>query len=419
VGGYGNWDHGPGAIVAKSTDEGVSWSYKLFCQQVIFRSIYFADDSRGWLAGGTPSYVNASYPEFIMNTTDGGLTWDFQMKEAGSGGLAGICFVDSLTGFACGSGRLWRTTNGGDNWNSRVMAGMNDLSFINGQEGWCCGFDGRIYHTTNSGGAWTTRNSPSQGDYLYSICFVDENNGWCSGYNWYQPFRGIILHTTNGGLIWEYQLEDTNSNNIQSMQMWDSQQGIGVGTAGGIYKTTDGGSSWSKMQVQNAPQLSSVMYENQYRIWAAGADGYIICSLDGGANWSIDTTLAGYDLNDVFVYQNQKYVVTEDGMVFYNFDPTFIENPDAPIPAAYSLYQAYPNPFNLTTTIAFSIAEPLYVKLTVYDLLGREIRIISEGEKPAGNYNILFNGSELSSGVYFYRLQAGDYSLTKRMVLLK
>jgi hypothetical protein len=85
----------------------------------------------------------------------------------------------------------------------------------------------------------------------------------------------------------------------------------------------------------------------------------------------------------------------------------------------YSLSQNYPNPFNPTTTINFSIPKSGLVRIKIYDVLGREIRTLVNGEKPAGNYSVQFTGSNLSSGVYFYRMQSGNYVQTKKLVLLK
>ena len=86
---------------------------------------------------------------------------------------------------------------------------------------------------------------------------------------------------------------------------------------------------------------------------------------------------------------------------------------------SYCLYQNFPNPFNPTTKIKYKIPEFSNVKLTVYDVLGKEIKILVNEEKPAGNYAVEFNGTGLPSGVYFYRIETAKYSDTKKFVLLK
>jgi len=85
----------------------------------------------------------------------------------------------------------------------------------------------------------------------------------------------------------------------------------------------------------------------------------------------------------------------------------------------YKLSQNYPNPFNPTTKINYQIPEISFVTLKVYDLLGSEVAILVNEEKPIGNYVVEFNAADLPSGVYIYRLQAGKYIETKKMVLLK
>ena len=89
------------------------------------------------------------------------------------------------------------------------------------------------------------------------------------------------------------------------------------------------------------------------------------------------------------------------------------------VPANYLLTQNYPNPFNSTTKIEYSIPTASFVTIKVYDILGREIATLVYEEKPAGNYEVKFNGSDLSSGIYFYNLRTGDYSSVKKMILMK
>ncbi|MEO8399177.1 MAG: T9SS type A sorting domain-containing protein [Ignavibacteriaceae bacterium] len=85
----------------------------------------------------------------------------------------------------------------------------------------------------------------------------------------------------------------------------------------------------------------------------------------------------------------------------------------------FSLSQNYPNPFNPTTKIEYSIPKTSFVKLKVYDILGKEVITLVNEEKSIGNYSIEFNGNNLSSGIYFYKIQAGNYSSVKKIILLK
>ena len=87
----------------------------------------------------------------------------------------------------------------------------------------------------------------------------------------------------------------------------------------------------------------------------------------------------------------------------------------------YSVQQNYPNPFNPSTNIQYAISSTQFVTLKVYDLLGREVVTLVNEEKTAGSYEIEFGvkSLELSSGIYFYKLQAGEFVETKKMILLK
>ena len=88
-------------------------------------------------------------------------------------------------------------------------------------------------------------------------------------------------------------------------------------------------------------------------------------------------------------------------------------------PAGYSLSHNYPNPFNPSTTIKFELPKSSVVRLSVYDILGREVAVLVNERREAGVYEVKFDGSNLASGVYFYRLTAGDFVSTKRMLVLR
>jgi hypothetical protein len=100
------------------------------------------------------------------------------------------------------------------------------------------------------------------------------------------------------------------------------------------------------------------------------------------------------------------------------YNPTSINNNISQI-NEFALYQNYPNPFNPLTTISFYISKSSLVKLQIFNILGKEIEIIINSEMKPGNYSLPFNAKNLSSGIYFYRLTAGSYTSTKKMVILK
>ncbi len=95
------------------------------------------------------------------------------------------------------------------------------------------------------------------------------------------------------------------------------------------------------------------------------------------------------------------------------------ENSLAGAPEKYSISQNYPNPFNPSTTIRYSLPEENFVAITVFDLAGKEVKSLVNEHMQAGNYEVSFNATNLASGMYFYRIQAGKFSQVMKMVLLK
>jgi len=92
---------------------------------------------------------------------------------------------------------------------------------------------------------------------------------------------------------------------------------------------------------------------------------------------------------------------------------------DKTIPTEFALSQNYPNPFNPSTTIIYKIPELSFVTIKIYDVLGREVAILINDEKPIGSYEVEFDATAIPSGIYLYRLQAGSFVETKKMVLMK
>ncbi|MFW5973164.1 MAG: T9SS type A sorting domain-containing protein, partial [Bacteroidota bacterium] len=133
------------------------------------------------------------------------------------------------------------------------------------------------------------------------------------------------------------------------------------------------------------------------------SDVVVVTSTDGGVR--VDTA----------------FVLDRRGQAVYVFERagTAINAESESLPAAFSLGQNYPNPFNPSTSIPFAIERSGHVRLTVHDLLGREIIVVSEGFREAGSHAVMFDASSLTSGVYLYRLEAGASSKTRTLHLIK
>ena len=89
------------------------------------------------------------------------------------------------------------------------------------------------------------------------------------------------------------------------------------------------------------------------------------------------------------------------------------------LPKSFDLSQNFPNPFNPSTIISYSLPSSSDVKLIIYNSIGQAIKVLENGFKNAGNYSVNFNASDIPSGIYFYKLEAGQFSQIKKMILLK
>ena len=114
---------------------------------------------------------------------------------------------------------------------------------------------------------------------------------------------------------------------------------------------------------------------------------------------------------------------THGNFTYYKnlFSPVTVVEDDATknIPDDFVLYQNYPNPFNPNTIISYNLSTSGKISLKVYDILGKEVATLVDEEKPAGSYEIEFNASRLSSGVYFYTLRVNGTAYSKSMILMK
>jgi len=143
-------------------------------------------------------------------------------------------------------------------------------------------------------------------------------------------------------------------------------------------------------------------------------------SITAGPNFTIaNTGNVTFATKNIFIRPN--FVILSRGQFFALNAPISPIKPTKypKLPNEFTVEQNYPNPFNPTTNIQYSIGSKQRVLLKVFDLLGKEILTLVHEEKPAGVYKVEFNASKLSSGIYFYQLQAGDFIETKKMILMR
>jgi hypothetical protein len=109
----------------------------------------------------------------------------------------------------------------------------------------------------------------------------------------------------------------------------------------------------------------------------------------------------------------------DEVVVLWNDDISKVEPYIELIPLQFKLYLNYPNPFNALTTIRYDLSAPSDVTIDIYDLIGRKVETLCSGLKPAGRHQVTWNAEDCSSGIYFYKIQAGEQIETKKMLLLK
>ncbi len=135
------------------------------------------------------------------------------------------------------------------------------------------------------------------------------------------------------------------------------------------------------------------------------------------------TLVSGFDTprraEDLFIYGDYIYVADYNSLLILRSVTTGIDDDAEPIPQIFSLSPNYPNPFNASTTIEYSLPQEAEVAIDIYDILGRRIETLVSGKQAAGSHLIKWEAGNTPSGVYFYRIKAGEYSQTQKCVLLK
>ncbi|NOS84043.1 MAG: T9SS type A sorting domain-containing protein [Ignavibacteria bacterium] len=364
---------------------------------------------RGQCIAATDSmnvWLGTSHPEEIYYSSNGGINWTLQLHIADTGYVEEIMFSkqDPQIGYAFGDMaingmwngvRILKTTNRGLNW--------------------------QIWEFENYGFSCADR----------SMTVIDSNRAWFGVLNLLGGLAKII-NTTNGGLNWIVRDVNVGYGGPFSIQFsQDNNIGVFFGQENAnswIYRTTNSGINWSIA-------YSTTYYYSKSMRWIQGTSNIYGCSefvlirsTDDGLTWRTMTGGPGIDLEslDAVRLNNEtiySLAVTRDRRVYKLLDTVRvigIENIGTSIPGEFRLHQNYPNPFNPYTTIEFDIPKNSNVVLKVYDVLGRAVAVLSENEfKNAGSYKVKWNASSFSSGVYFCRIQAGNFVDIKKMILVK
>lgn len=412
------------------------WKQRSSPTDKLLRHVFFVDSINGWAVGGEG---------IIIHTTDTGISWIVQNSTVTTP-IVGLFFLNKNTGWAL----TWtntppfktiilKTSTGGDEWVAEDFPEpnifMQAVYFFDEMNGWTGGT--KIMGTTDGGSSWFDANVDSNfvsGLPVISFNFYSRQYGFASG--GFRDLAGVVWRTTNFGISWEAM--GIAPDPIHELYIADSLKIIGLsGDPEGIFsiglvKTTDAGFSWSFDEIGIFGVVFAFKFRTPKEGWAAVGSRFLY-SLNGGDTWTEmltpDSTIV-YDL--CFPQPGYGIAVGSNGVILkYDLPVTGVEKEESNA-GSFRLYQNYPNPFNPVTRIRYTIPTPLnpsfgkgeniggiFVSLKVYDVLGKEVATLINKELAAGEYVAEFDGSGLTSGIYYYRLQAGKFAKTEKMIYLK
>ncbi len=365
----------------------------------------------------------------LVRSTNNGTSWTNIGGGLPYSNIRAFLAVESypfnlLTGMV--SGRISMSTNYGDNWTAfpaeseqlPFLADINSILKRGNNSNFLVGTERGVYLLPQYYplSTWIPINTglPSTETKVRALV---ENNG--------EVFAG-----TNGGV---YQLNGTSwdeknfglsNTNVMALSVIDTLliAGTSQGSVGGVYISSDNGSNWTLSL--NDPWVTSILTIGS-NIFVGSFGNGVWRSTNYGNSWSqINEGLAsgayyvlslGYDGQYLFAGTNGSSIWRRPlSQVVTGLDEaTNLQ------PKYFALEQNYPNPFNPSTKISWQSPVGGHQTLKVYDVLGNEVATLVNEEKPAGVYEVEFDASRLSSGIYFYTLRAGNFIETKKMILMK
>ena len=454
----GTWIGGP---VYETTNGGVSWfgipNFPINLFTTSLASLIFTDSLKGF-AGGAPCR--------IVKTTDAGLTWNSANRTGLAdtiGQIRKFFFINPSTGWSVTSrGGILKTIDGGDNWfaqlNAPLSIGFSSINLVDSLYGWTANSD-RPFKTIDGGVNWIQQIDINIGQ-SRDVFFIDYQNGFLLESN-------KLYKTTDGGFTW-IQYQNLTGFSIAKLSIYRDSTIFIIGYK--TYRSINGGENWFEFTELNGIRITGLSLLNSGSGFAVGELGLIIKYYDSAyvpveltsfyseilnnkviLNWltASETNNLGFEIekskSGSQVWQRLGFVqgngtttkehaysyidfINETGNYFYrlkqvDYDGSFEYSNIILVyinsPSRFSLSQNFPNPFNNSTNISYQIPNDELVSLKVYDVLGNEVKNIMTKNQKAGYYIIKFSASDLSSGIYFYTLTAGEHSSTKKLILLK
>ena len=384
-------------------------------------SVSVVDDNNAWICG---------YAGRVLRTTNGGANW-VSVNAApipGTLDLHSIYAIDANTALVAGSGTssfLFRTSNGGVNWTqvfTETGGFINSVQMGNAFAGFMMGdpVGGRwsLWGTTNAGLTWDSTN--------FYLPQAGSDAGWNNSF-FFDVSAGVWFGTNNTRVYKSLTLVNwttqPTTGQVNSYAIWFNNPLTGFTGGTALLMTTNSGLTWVNppAALPGTANLSGITgFGTQWVVTRQATVIYL--SPDNGATWTTSYTapagnfrhIAKNRANNLVYYGVRANGGISKGTLLVGIEP--ISNI---IPDKFELKQNYPNPFNPNTTIEFSIPKNSFVKLAVYDALGREVNSLLNNDLKAGEYSINFSAADLSSGTYYYKLISGEQVETKKMILVK
>jgi photosystem II stability/assembly factor-like uncharacterized protein len=415
-----------------STNNGTNWSsLSTHVSSANMVDVYAQNGSGRIIAIGS----NTGAPGSAFYSTNGGVSWTLSTGAIASNVLSDLSMRNSNTGFVSGRfGILWKTTNGGVTWDTSMSSNptlasffLNGVDFVDDNTGWIAGGlagvggNTKIWKTTNGGTNWVEQTQNYSGPVGVRIKMVNANTGFECG-------SSHVQKTTDGGTTWTMITTGLNTTAAYNgLSVIDANTAFVSNTSAQVFGTTDGGANWTNLNfpLTGIGTLFCTDWVNANTGMVAGIFGTVGKTTNRGASWELSST-GGYTTMGIdMVHPDTAFAVCGNsvgGQVFkYVRSLTGTITWNNEVPEEFSLEQNYPNPFNPVTKIKFSLPNAGTVTLKVFDITGREVSTMISGlYMNRGVVTYDFDGSQLSSGVYFYSLLVDNSMIdTKKMVLVK
>jgi hypothetical protein len=397
-------------------------------------------------------------PEHLYRTFDGGSTWNVVDSSLGIGQIVSLAvsrsnkkvfYIAKGKGPGFLAGNLYKSENGGETWllladtanNKRTSVSHISISphnsdmllIVEKTDSAPGGLLYDIFRTEDGGSTWEL---VSGGFPLSShgrdvrVAFHPEDS--TKAYATADPIMDLTSFylSTNAGKTWT---------RVSQTQVWEigytkrppdegDERWILLNYSSLLYHSYDDGITWGDYIDNFSPDYIVTVSTAPWILYAV-ARGFtvevnrgIYCSYDGGYSWSPlpGAELIGREFT-IFVDETtgRLYLGKDDGLYLYSNLVSEPVHEGTPITRNYHLHQNYPNPFNPSTQIRFDVPKNTYVRLDVFDVLGRRVITLADGEYSAGSYTVEFSPVHLPSGIYLYRLQAGNYTQIRKMLYVR